>query len=379
MKNGMRFLCLVLIIALIPLPVFAKSVEDISAKSAVLMEATTGEVLFEQNPDERLPIASVTKVMTMLLIMEALKSGKITMQDMVTASEHACSMGGSQVYLEPGEQMSVSDMLKAIAVASGNDASVAMAEHIMGSEQGFIDAMNARAKVLGMNNTNFINCNGLDEDNHYSSARDVAIMSKELIKYDDIKPFLSIWIDSLREGKFGLANTNKLIRFYQGAIGIKTGSTSKAMYCLSSAATRNGLTLVSVVLGAPTTAERFGSASRLLDYGFANYSIAIGAAKGESVGKVPVNKGLEKEVEAVVGNDFKRLMPKGKQGNIEKQAVMPEKISAPINENDKIGDMILTMDGKEIGRVDIVAKTSVGRMNVATTIISLIKMWMQIR
>jgi len=379
MKNGMRFLCFVIVMAMINVPVFAEEAVTIKAQSAILMEASTGEVLFEQNPNEHLPIASVTKVMTMLLIMEAIESGKITMQDKVTASEYACSMGGSQVFLEPGEQMSVFDMLKAIAVASGNDASVAMAEHIMGSAPAFVNAMNARAKALGMNNTNFVNCNGLDEDNHYSSAKDVAIMSKELLKHQEIKQFLSIWMDSLRDGKFGLANTNKLIRFYKGAIGIKTGSTGKAKYCLSSAATRDDLTLIAVVLAAPSTADRFGSASKLLDYGFANYAVAKGVAKGDSFGTIPITKGVEKEIEVVAKNDFKHLMPKGNAGKIEKQVVLPETISAPIKENDKVGDLLLLINGKQIGSVDLIAKKSVERITVGNIIISLIKMWAQVK
>ena len=378
MKNGMRFLCLVIVIGMIFVPVYAESAVSIKAQSAILMEASTGEILFEQNPDERLPIASVTKVMTMLLIMDALEGGKITMKDTVNASEYACSMGGSQVFLEPGEQMSVFDMLKAIAVASGNDASVAMAEHIMGSAPAFVAAMNTRAKGLGMNNTNFMNCNGLDEDNHFSSARDVAIMSKELLKHEEIKQFLSIWIDSLRDGKFGLANTNKLIRFYKGAIGIKTGSTGNAKYCLSAAAIRDDLTLISVILAAPSTADRFGSASKLLDYGFANYTIAKGVTKGDSVGMIPITKGVEKEIEVVAKSDFKHLVPKGNAGKIEKQIVLPETISAPIKENDKVGDVLLLINGKQIGTVDLIAKKSVERITVGNVIINLIKMWVQV-
>jgi len=382
MKSGMRFLCFVIVcslIAMISVPVFAEEAVPIKAQSAILMEASTGEILFEQNPNEHLPIASVTKVMTMLLIIEAINSGKITMQDKVTASEYACSMGGSQVFLEPGEQMSVFDMLKAIAVASGNDASVAMAEHIMGSAPAFVAAMNTRAKALGMNNTNFANCNGLDEDNHYSSAKDVAIMSRELLKHEEIKQFLSIWIDSLRDGKFGLANTNKLIRFYKGAIGIKTGSTGKAKYCLSAAATRDDLTLISVILAAPSTADRFGSASKLLDYGFANYAVVKGVTKGDSIGIVPITKGTEKGIEAVAKNDFKHLVPKGNAGKIEKQIILPETISAPVKENDKVGDLLLLINGKQIGTVDLIAKKSVNRITIGNVIVTLTKMWVQVK
>lgn len=378
MKNGMRFLCFVLVFMLIIPMIYAAdtaSVLEINAKSAVLMDALTGEILFEQNPDEHLQIASVTKVMTMLLIMEAIDSGKITLEDKVIASEYACSMGGSQVYLEPGEQMSVSDMLKAVAVASGNDASVAMAEHIMGSSPAFVNAMNKRAKELGMNNTNFINCNGLDGENQYSSAADVAKMSRELLKHEGIKPFLSIWMDSLRNGEFGLANTNKLIRFYDGAIGIKTGSTDEALYCLSSAAMRNDLTLIAVVLGAPTSSERFYNATKLLDYGFANYAIVQGASKGESFGMVPVSKGQMDEVEAVANEDFKKLVTKEKKGSVEVKTVFPEYVIAPINENDKVGELIVLVEGEQVGTIDLVAKDNIPRINPWSMFVNMMKIW----
>ena len=251
------------------------STKLINAKSGFLTEASTGEVLYEQNADERLPIASVTKTMTMLLIMEALDSGKIKYDDSVTVSEYAASMGGSQVFLEVGEQMSVDDMLKAIAVASGNDAAVAMAEHISGSEGAFVEKMNKRAAELGCDNTHFINCNGLDETpEHYSSARDIAKISRELLKHTKIFDYTTIWMDSLRNGSFGLSNTNKLIRFYKGANGLKTGSTSTAKYCISATAERDGMQLIAVIIAAPTTADRFSSASAMLDYGFANYEVA---------------------------------------------------------------------------------------------------------
>ncbi|MBQ7953776.1 MAG: D-alanyl-D-alanine carboxypeptidase [Clostridia bacterium] len=272
MKTGMRFILFILIISM-SVTVLADFQPSYAVRSYMLMDYDTGTVLAENNSNEPYPIASVTKVMTMLLCMESLQAGKISMNDVVTVSEYAASMGGSQIYLEPGEQMTVEELLKSVAVGSANDASVALAEYIMGSESAFIDAMNERAKSLGMTNTHFANCNGLDEDNHYSSATDVAIMSRELLKHDAIRPFLGIWMDSVRNGQFGLTNTNKLIRFYNGAIGVKTGSTTNAKYCLSSAATRDGLTLIGVVLGAETTSERFETAKELLNYGFANYKI----------------------------------------------------------------------------------------------------------
>ena len=292
-----RIACLIMAISLISVTGYAEPVQQvdtnvstqlINAKSGILMEASTGEVLYEQNANERLQIASVTKVMTMLLIMEAIDSGKISLDDMVTTSEYAASMGGSQVFLEAGEQMSVNDMLKAIAVASGNDAAVAMAEFISGSEGAFVEKMNKRASELGCENTHFINCNGLDETpEHYSSARDVARISQELLKHTKIFDYTTIWMDSLRNGSFGLSNTNKLIRFYNGANGLKTGSTSTAKYCLSATALRDGMQLIAVIICAPSTKDRFSSASALLDYGFANYEVASseGTDCAKGVGK----------------------------------------------------------------------------------------------
>ena len=297
--------------------VFAEGNTDLglNAKSAILMEEATGNILYESNPDERLPIASVTKVMTMLLIMEAVDSGKISLDDMVTVSENAMSYGGSTMFLETGEQLTVNDMLKGIAVASANDGCVAMAEHLAGSESAFVDMMNEKAKELGMENTHFMNTNGLDEDDHYSSARDVAIMSRELMKHETIFNYTSIWMDTLRGGKFQLANTNKLIRFYDGANGLKTGSTSKALCCLSAAAKRNDMQLIAVVLGAPTSAERFASAKSLLDYGFANYAVNTQITAGDEVQKIAVEKGVDKEVGVVAGDSCSTLVKKGQEDN----------------------------------------------------------------
>ena len=266
---------------------------DLNAKSLFLIEADSGSILYERNPDEKLPIASVTKIMTMLLVMEAVDSGKISLDDMVPVSERAMSMGGSTMFLETGEELSVNDMLKGIAVASANDGAVAMAEFVGGSESAFVEMMNSRAKELGMENTNFVNTNGLDDDNHYSTARDVAAMSRELIKHKKIFEYTTIWTDSLRDGKFSLANTNKLIRFYSGANGLKTGSTSKALCCISASAERDGMQLVAVVLGAPTSKERFAAARGLLDYGFANYAAVKPISAGGEAERIPVLKGKE--------------------------------------------------------------------------------------
>lgn len=346
--------------------VFAESNTDLglNAKSAILMEESTGNILYESNPDERLPIASVTKVMTMLLIMEAVDSGKISLDDMVTVSENAMSYGGSTMFLETGEQLTVNDMLKGIAVASANDGCVTMAEHLAGSESAFVDMMNEKAKELGMENTHFMNTNGLDEDDHYSSARDVAIMSRELMKHETIFNYTSIWMDTLRGGKFQLANTNKLIRFYDGANGLKTGSTSKALCCLSAAAKRNDMQLIAVVLGAPTSAERFASAKSLLDYGFANYAVNTQITAGDEVQKIAVEKGVDKEVGVVAGDSCSTLVKKGQEDNITKEIKIDETITAPIEAGQKIGTMTISRDGEVIADIDLNASSAVEKKRI---------------
>lgn len=350
--------------------VFAKGNTDLglNAKSAILMEESTGNILYESNPDERLPIASVTKVMTMLLIMEAVDSGKISLDDMVTVSENAMSYGGSTMFLETGEQLTVNDMLKGIAVASANDGCVAMAEHLAGSESAFVDMMNEKAKELGMENTHFMNTNGLDEDDHYSSARDVAIMSRELMKHETIFNYTSIWMDTLRGGKFQLANTNKLIRFYDGANGLKTGSTSKALCCLSAAAKRNDMQLIAVVLGAPTSAERFASAKSLLDYGFANYAVNTQITAGDEVQKIAVEKGVDKEVGVVAGDSCSTLVKKGQEDNITKEIKIDEMITAPIEAGQKIGTMTISRDGEVIADIDLNASSAVEKKGIGLII-----------
>lgn len=350
--------------------VFAEGNTDLglNAKSAILMEESTGNILYESNPDERLPIASVTKVMTMLLIMEAVDSGKISLDDMVTVSENAMSYGGSTMFLETGEQLTVNDMLKGIAVASANDGCVAMAEHLAGSESAFVDMMNEKAKELGMENTHFMNTNGLDEDDHYSSARDVAIMSRELMKHETIFNYTSIWMDTLRGGKFQLANTNKLIRFYDGANGLKTGSTSKALCCLSAAAKRNDMQLIAVVLGAPTSAERFASAKSLLDYGFANYAVNTQITAGDEVQKIAVEKGVDKEVGVVASDSCSTLVKKGQEDNITKEIKIDETITAPIEAGQKIGTMTISRDGEVIADLDLNASSTVEKKGIGLII-----------
>lgn len=350
------------------------SAQLVNAPSAILMEQSSGQVLYELEADKKLPIASVTKSMTMLLIMEALDFGKIKYTDMVTTSEHAASMGGSQVFLEVGEQMSVNDMLKAIAVASGNDAAVAMAEFIAGTEPAFVEMMNKRAAELGCKNTHFINCNGLDETaEHYSTARDIAIISCELLKHPKIQEYTSIWMDTLRDGAFGLSNTNKLIRFYKGANGIKTGSTSVAKYCLSASAKRDGMQLVAVVLGAPTTADRFGSATRLLDYGFANYSVVNCAEKVGKLEPLPVIGGKEDTVSAEADKSVNFIVKKGNADKVESKTTIDEPLRAPIKKGQKIGEATLSVGGEKLAKCDIKATTEVKRMDAIAMYVRLLQ------
>lgn len=353
--------------------------EDIvpDVKSAYLLEPSTGTVMYEKNPDEHLQIASVTKIMTALIILEKVDSGELKLTDMVTASANAQSYGGTTMFLEAGEQFSVSDMLKGIVVASANDGCVAMAEHISGNEEEFVKLMNKRAEELGMENTHFVNCNGLDDDvevtEAYSSAKDVATMSKELIKHKKIFDYSTIWMDSLRDGKFMLANTNKLLRNYQGATGLKTGSTTKAGCCLSATAEKNGMELIAVVLGAQTTEMRFASASKLLDYGYANYSISKMAEKGEPMGTVNVSWGLESVVLAEASETYSVLNKKSESQEIEKTVKMKNKVLAPVKKGDKLGEIIFKKDGKTVKTVDIVASEDVGKKGFFKILADIIK------
>lgn len=349
----------------------------VTAPSAVLVEQSSGQVLYELNADDKLPIASVTKTMTMLLIMEALDFGKIKLDDMVTVSEYAASMGGSQVFLEVGEQMSVNDMLKAIAVASGNDAAVAMAEHIAGTEPAFVEMMNKRAQELGCSNTHFINCNGLNETaEHYSTARDVATISRELLRHPKILEYTGIWMDSLRGGAFGLSNTNKLIRFYKGANGLKTGSTSTAKYCLAASAKRDNMQLIAVVLAAPSTQERFGSASRLLDYGFANYSVVNAAEKIGELQPVPVIGGRDEFVRPQADAGVSFIVKKGNQDKVEAVVNMDKTLRAPIAAGQKIGEAVLRVGDEELAKCDINSLDEVKRIDFLTMYTKMLKKWL---
>ena len=334
---------------------------DLDCESAVLMDAATGTVLYNKNGLEPLPPASVTKIMTLLLTMEAIDSGKLKLDDKIQTSEYAASKGGSQVYLEPGEEMSVEDLIKCVVISSANDAAVTLAEAVAGSETAFVDLMNKKAEDMGMTNTHFENATGLDDTtaNHVISAVDIAVMSRELISHPLILKYSSIWMDSIRNGEFGLTNTNRLIRFYSGATGLKTGSTSKAKFCISATACRNGLHLIAVIMGAPTRDIRNEAAKKLLDYGFANYSLYTDE-DGES-GSIRVKRGV-KEFCAVKSEAFSALLPKGDAAKVETNVVLSESVTAPVGVGDIIGKVEYKIDGKTIGTVDAVAAESVDKI-----------------
>lgn len=337
---------------------------DIKAKSVILMEPHTGTVLYESNSDEKLAPASITKIMSLLLVMEALDRGDITLETVVTASEHACSMGGSQIWLEPGETMTVHELLKATVIASANDACVALGELVSGSEEGFVALMNARAKELGCNNTNFINCTGLDADGHLTSAHDVAVMSSELIKHELIKDYSTVWMDTLRNGESELVNTNKLVRFYKGTTGLKTGTTSTAGYCLSATAERDGMELVAVVMSGDTSNDRFNGAKKLLDYGFANYSFFEVEADLEGKNDIAVKKGVEKNVGIKADGKLKLLLPKSEAKEITQKLNLKSNLTAPVKEGDLVGRAEIYVGEKSVGSIDIIAKNNISRLNL---------------
>lgn len=359
--------CLVIVIVVGCLPLSVGAVElDIPAKAAILIDAATGTVLYEQNAHTPLPPASVTKVMTMLLIMEAIDDGRIGWEDTVTASATAAAKGGSQIYLKEGETMSVSTLLKSVAVSSANDAACALAEHIAGSETAFVNAMNQRAKELGMNETNFVNCTGLDDDetaqNHRTSAYDIALMSRELlVKHPDIKKFTTIWMDTVRDGSFGLSNTNKLVRFYQGATGLKTGYTSQAGFCLSASAERDGMELIAVVLGCDTSAERFASCKSMLDHGFASYALI--APKLDSQVSVPVKLGTQQQVQAVPASNGSVLIDKSQKNTVNVKVELSDGVEAPVSQGQRLGTMTVTSGEQILAEIPLVAAQPVARLS----------------
>lgn len=354
----------------------------LSAKSAILMEQDSGTILYEQNSHTALPPASVTKVMTLLLIYEAEQAGQFAWEDTVTVSEHAASMGGSQVFLEEGETQTAADMTKCIAIASANDAAVAMAEFVAGSEDAFVQRMNARAQELGMTDTHFENACGLDTDGHVTSAYDIAVMSRELMRnFPEIQQYTTIWQDSIihhtRRGEetFGLTNTNKLIQWYDGATGLKTGSTGNALYCLSATAERNGMNLIAVVMAAPDFKTRFQEAMQLLDYGFANYVVETGREKGYVAGQVPVSKGNTAMVDAVTAEEISVLLPKNGDAAWESSVSLLPAVQAPIAAGTKVGEMVYILEGAEVGRVDLIAAQEVPKAGMEQMLQRMLYAW----
>ncbi len=366
-------LTLIIIIGILPIGASALEVE---AKSALLMDVATGTILFEQNSHEKLAPASVTKVMTMLLIMEAIDSGTMGWNDTVTASEEAAAKGGSQIFLKVGETMSVADMVKSIAVSSANDCACAMAEHIAGSEAAFVEKMNQRAKELGMEDTHFVNCTGLDDDpeaaNHKTSAHDIALMSRELLKnHPDIKKYTTIWMDTVRNGQFGLSNTNKLVRFYPGATGLKTGFTSAAGYCLSASAQREGMELVAVVMGCESSAKRFAACKSLLDHGFANYALVTPELPG--VQTVPVKLGTEKSVNAVLGQQGPMLIDKAQRSSVTTEVELQSEIAAPVSKGQALGTLTVKSGDQILMRLPLVAEKPVMKVSWGSLFIKTLK------
>lgn len=349
-------------ITAMPISVNALEETAITAPSAVLMEPETGKVLFEKNAHEIRACASITKVMTLLLVFEAIDSGKLSMDETVTASAHAASMGGSDIWLEEGETMTVDEMIKATVVASANDAAVALAEHLCGTEEEFVAKMNQRAKELGMKDTTFKNCNGLDEEGHLTSAYDVALMSRELIKHKDIFKYTGIWMDYLRDGKTQLVNTNKLLKSYNGITGLKTGTTGDAGSCITATATRGNLSLIGVVLGSASGKERFTDAATVLDYGFANYSMYIPKAPDGAVTDIQVVGGMQGTVKTAVNETTPILIKKGEEKGITEKLNLPESIDAPIKKGDKVGSVEYTLDKKKIAESPITADGDVEQM-----------------
>ena len=359
--------CVILALCLFfgALPAVSAAELDVAGKSAVLMDMTTGTILYEKNAHEKLPPASVTKVMTLLLIMEAIDAGTIGWEDTVTTSEAAAAKGGSQIFLKVGETMSVTDLVKSIAVSSANDAACAMAEHIAGSEAAFVAKMNEKAAQLGMADTYFVNCTGLDDDadaaQHLTCAYDIALMSRELmLHHPKIQEFTTIWMDTVRGGTFGLANTNKLVRFYPGATGLKTGFTQKAGYCLSATAQRDGMHLIAVVMGAESSQARFDACKQLLDYGFANFALVT--PQLQEIYRVPVELGAEKTVLAVPSEDIKLLIDKAQKGSVTTQVVLEQKVTAPVSQGQKLGMLTIRAGEQVLAQVPMVAENGVQKL-----------------
>ena len=359
-------LCAVMLVTVTP-AASALSDEEVKAPAAVLMEPETGRVLYEKNGHEVRECASITKVMTLLLVMEAIDGGKIAMTDTVTASEHASSMGGSDIWLAPGETMTVDEMIKATVVASANDAAVALAELVSGTEEAFVEEMNKKAKELGMKETVFKNCNGLDEDGHVTSAYDVALMSRALMQHEKIFDYTSIWIDYLRDGKTQLVNTNKLLKSYKGITGLKTGTTGKAGSCISATAEREGLSLIAVVLGSTTGKERFNAAATLLDYGFANFAMSK-PELSETLPIVAVTGGMEKEVTVKADIKGQVLVQKGKEKELKSSIELSESVEAPVQKGQVLGKVIYKLGDEKVAEYPITAEKAVDKISFSSVL-----------
>ncbi len=373
MKRITVFIISLAIFITMPATVYAQE-KEISAKSSVLMCIDTGDVLIDNNSHERLSLASVTKIMSLLLIFEAIDSGKINLDDMVTADENAVSKGGSQIWLEVGEQMSVSDLLKAVIIASANDACTLLGEYVAGSESAFVELMNQKAGELGLKDTHFENCTGLDDstNNHYSSAYDLAVISCEVMKYNIIRDYSTVWLDSLRDGKTELNNTNKLVNTYDGITGLKTGTTSNAGFCISATASRDGLNLVSVVLGAQTSDDRFNLAASLLDYGFANYKLEKLDIDEALITPVKINRGVIKEIVPAVYSDSAILIAKDIT-EFEYEYNIKESVEAPVKKGDTLGEIIVKSGGKEVSKLTLHSDCDVQRVDFKYIFTALMK------
>ncbi|MBD5085590.1 MAG: D-alanyl-D-alanine carboxypeptidase [Clostridiales bacterium] len=351
------------LLCLLSVPAYAAPA-GVTAPSAVLMEKTTGTVLSEQDAKTQYEPASVTKIMTLLLVMEAIDGGSLSWDDMVTASAYACSMGGSQIWLKENEQLTVRDMVKAVTVVSANDCAVALAEHVAGSETAFVERMNQRAAELGMENTTFKNCTGLPAEGHLTCAYDIALMSRELIlNHPSIREFTTIWMDTLRDGTFQLSNTNKLIFYYEGATGLKTGFTDTALYCLSATAERDGMELIAVVMHAPTSNDRFESCKTLLNYGFANYAITP-VYPDQAIPPVAVTLGTQDTVQPVTARECSILLEKSKTGTVTTQLELCENVEAPVEAGQKLGELKVLVDGEQVDVIDLVAAQEVPRLSL---------------
>ena len=362
-----RIAALVLaLLCLLPMQAKASTPMGLTAPTAILMEKTTGTILYEENATVQYEPASVTKIMTLLLVMEAIDSGALSWEDKVTASTHAISMGGSQIWLKEHEQMTVRDMVKAVAVVSANDCSVALAEHLAGTEEAFVQRMNQRAKELGMEHTNFVNCTGLPAEGHLTCALDIALMSRELILHHPaIREFTTIWMDTLRDGAFQLSNTNKLIFYYEGATGLKTGFTDNALYCLSATAERNGMELIAVVMHAPTSNDRFESAKALLNYGFSNFALTP-VYPSSPILPVEVLLGEEEFVQPVPARECTLLLEKAKAGAITTEIRLSEQVEAPVEAGQKLGEILVCLDGDQVDSIDLIAPAPVERLRVGS-------------